>query len=133
MAKIEFKGIQEYADKLAKLGASAEGLCKYAVYDAAGMVADAIKENTPSKTGDLKDSIALTHFRNDGGFIYTKVVFDGYDRKGVPNALKANVIESGSSTHPKKPFIRPAVNRVKKAAEFSIETALNRKLEELMK
>lgn len=133
MAKIEFKGIDDYSKQLAQLGANAEGVCKYAVYEAAGIVADAIKENTPEDTGNLKNSIALTHFRNENGFIYTKVIFDGYDRKGTPNALKANAIESGTSRLPKKPFIRPAVNRVKKAAEFSIETALNRKLEEYMK
>lgn len=133
MAKIEFKGIEEYSKKLAQLGAAAEGVCKYAVYDAAGMVIEAIKDNTPEDTGDMKNSLKLSNFRNDNGYIYTKVFFDGYDRKGVPNALKANAIESGTSRMPKHPFVRPAVNRVKKAAEFSIETALNKKLEELMK
>lgn len=133
MAKIEFEGIKEYEDKLYELGAKAQGICKYAIYEAAGMVADAIRENTPANTGDLENSIALTHFRNDNGFIYTKVVFDGYDRKGVPNQLKANVLESGRSNKHKHPFIRPALNRVKSAAQFSIETALNRKLEEIMK
>lgn len=132
MAKIEFKGMDEYAKKLAQLGAGAEGVCKYAVYDAAGIVIDAIKENTPVDTGDLRNSIKLTHFKNDNGYIYTKVIFDGYDRKGTPNALKANAIESGTSRMQKHPFIRPAVNRSKKAAEFSIEVALNRKLDEIM-
>jgi len=46
----------------------------------------------------------------------TKIGFDGYDRKGVPNALKARAMESGTSTQPKRPFVRPAVNRVKKKA-----------------
>ena len=133
MATIKFGGIEQYQKQLAQLGAGAEGICKYAVYEAAGIVADAIKANTPEDTGDLKNSLALTHFKNDNGFIYTKVIFDGYDRKGVPNALKANAIESGTSRMPKRPFIRPAVNSVKKAAEFAIEMNLNKKLEEIMK
>lgn len=132
MAKIEFGGIEEYEKKLAALGAAAEGVCKYAVYDAAGMVVEAIKDNTPVDTGDLRDSAALTHFANDNGFVYTKVVFDGYDSKGVPNQIKARVLESGSSTRTKRPFIRPAINRVKRAAELSIETALNKKIDEIM-
>lgn len=133
MAKIEFKGIDEYAEKLAKLGARAEGVCKYAVYEAAGMIADAIRASTPEDTGDLRDSLALTPFRNENGFIYTKISFEGYDRGGTPNAIKAAVLESGSSTRKKHPFIRPAVNRVKKAVEFSIETRLNEKIDEIMK
>ena len=132
MAKIDFRGIDEYAKQLAALGADAEGICKYAVYDAAGMVIEAIKANTPTDTGDLRQSAALTPFKNDKGFIYTQVVFDGYDSKGAPNALKANALESGTSTRAKQPFIRPAVNRVKSAAEFSIDMALNKKINEIM-
>lgn len=132
MAKIEFQGFEEYRARLFDLGANIEGICKYASYDAADIVINAIKENTPVDTGDLRDSAKLYNFKNDNGYVHTGVYFDGYDRKGVPNPIKARVLESGSSTRPKHPFIRPAVNRVKKAAEFSIEAALNRKLDEIM-
>ena len=133
MAKIEFDGFEEYRKQLLKLGTSIEGVIKYAVYDAAGMVADAIKANTPVETGALQNSIGLTGFRNEDGYVYTKVVFDGYDGRGVPNALKARVLESGSSKRKKHPFIRPALNRVKSAAEYSIEMKLDEKMKELMK
>lgn len=133
MAKIEFDGFEEYRKQLLKLGTSIEGVIKYAVYDAAGMVADAIKANTPVESGALQNSIGLTGFRNEDGYIYTKVVFDGYDGRGVPNALKARVLESGSSKRKKHPFIRPALNRVKSAAEYSIEMKLDEKMKDLMK
>lgn len=143
MATIEFKGADEYIKKLTEMGARIQGTIKYASYEAAGIVADAIKAAVPQPpkdgtTGDLRDSIALTKYRTENGFTYTKVVFDGYDRKGVPNALKANALESGRSdgngnTVGKHAFIRKAVKSVEKAAEFSIETALNKRLEELMK
>lgn len=133
MAKIEFDGFEEYRKQLLKLGTSIEGVIKYAVYDAAGMVADAIKANTPVETGALQNSIGLTGFRNEDGYVYTKVVFDGYDGRGVPNALKARVLESGSSKRKKHPFIRPALNRVKSAAEYSMEMKLDEKMKELMK
>ena len=132
MATIEFKGIDEYADKLARLGGASKGICKFACYDAAGMVCDAIKANAPQDSGDLKDCISLARFSDDDGFIYTEVIFPGYDRRDVPNPLKAHVLEHGSSTRKKHPFIRPAVNRVKKAAEFSIDNKLNEKINEIM-
>ena len=135
MAKIEFEGIDEYAKQLDALGAAAEKACKYAAYNAAGMVIDAIKSNCPADTGDLRESMILTEFRNDDGFVYTKVDFAGYDEKGVPNRLKARVLESGRSDRPgyKHPFIRPAVNRVKGAAQIEIERSLDYFIKNIMK
>ena len=134
MAKIDFgNGLETYMAQLRAIGANIEGVCKYASYDAAGMVADAIRAAAPEDTGDLKASLTLTPFRNDDGYVYTAVEFTGYDRKGVPNSLKARAYESGTSKQPKKPFIRPAVNSVKLAAELSIEINLNKKLAEYMK
>jgi len=133
MAKIEFPGFDEYAKQLKALGKDIEGICKYAVYDAAGMVADAVKANTPVDSGDLQNSIGLSRFRNDDGYINTKLVFEGYDSKGVPNALKARALESGTSKRPKHPFIRPAVNQVKNAAINTIRVQLDKKLYEITK
>lgn len=135
MAKLEAKGIDEYIAKLRKLGDNIEGSCKRAVYPAAGMVIDAIKANTPSDgaANGLRDSMALVTFQNDAGYVYTKVVFDGYDERGHPNPVKARVLESGSSTRQKHPFIRPAVNRVKKQAEAMIAAEFEKICEEKMK
>jgi HK97 gp10 family phage protein len=83
--------------------------------------------------GDLKNSTYLKTFVNKNGYVYTQVGWDGYDRNGVPNALKANALESGTSKMPKRPFVRPAVNKVKRAAEFAIEQALDQKINEIMK
>lgn len=132
MAKIEFQGLDEYISKLAKLGADVEGMCKRAVYPAAGIVIEAIKQNTPVNTGGLRDSAALVTFKNENGYIYTQVVFDGYDENGHPNPVKARVLESGSSTRQKHPFIRPAVNRVKLAAEAMIAAEFEKICDEKM-
>ena len=133
MAKIKMEGLEEYAEKINQLGLRAEGVCKYAVYPGAAIVIDAVKANTPVDTGDLRSSTILKVFKNKNGFIYTQIGWDGYDRNGTPNALKANVLESGTSKRQKQPFIRQAVNRVKKAAEFAIATALDEKINEIMK
>lgn len=141
MATIEFKGYDEYAKKITKLGRAGAGIIRYSVYDAAGMVIEAIKANTPlSKDkhgqtigGDLRDSAILTNFVNDKGYIYTSVQFVGYDRYGQPNAIAARVLESGSSTRNKHPFIGPAVRKVRAAAEAKIGANLNKKINEIMK
>lgn len=132
MAKITIKGMDEYAKKLAALGSRAEGVCKYAVYEGAAVVADEIRSRIPVDSGDLKSSMALTVMRNDNGYVYTQVTFPGYDRRGVPNAVKAAVLESGSSTRQKHPFIRPAVNSCKAKAVLAMSEALEKKINEIM-
>ena len=132
MAKIKFEGLDEYMAKLRDLGADIDGVIKQAVYPAAGMVIEELKRSTPVSEGDLRDSEILVTFKNDDGYVYTQVVFNGYDREGVPNALKANVLEHGRSKQPKRPFIRPAINRVKGAATIEIERQLNRIIQEQM-
>ena len=129
MAKIEMAGLDDYRAKLMSLGANIEGVCKEAVYPAAGMVIEAIKENTPvdspEDANNLRNSAALKNFENDDGYIYTAVYFSGYDENGTPNPVKARVLESGSSTRRKHPFIRPAVNSIRQAALIEIEKNFN--------
>ena len=136
MATIKFEGINEYAAKLSTLSKAYAGICRYACYDAAGIVCDAIKANCPVSddkrtSGDLKNSIGLAKFKNKDGFIYTQVVFDGYDRKGTPMPLVARALESGRSGGAKHQFVRPAVNSVKDAAMAAIEKNLDQKLKQI--
>ena len=132
MAKIQMEGLDEYIAKLTALGTGVEGAIKRAVYPAAGMVIEAIKDSTPVDTGGLRDSAALRTYRNENGFVYTQVTFDGYDENGHPNPVKARVLESGSSTRKKQPFIRPAVNRVKAKAEAMIAAEFEKIIDEKM-
>lgn len=135
MATIAFKGIAEYQKKLEELGKrDADKAIRYAIYPAAGMVRDEIKRAAPVDTGDLENSVALTKMTEEDGFIYTKVVFAGYDSKGVPNQLKARALESGRSSPGgkvgKRPFVRKAVNRARKKAEGLMQAALDHYLYE---
>lgn len=133
MARIEFKGLENYREKLAELESEIEDICKAAIYPAAGMVLEAIRDNTPVDTGDLRDSLRLSKFKNKDGYIHVAVYSDGYDRKGVPNPLKARALESGTSTLKKRPFIRPAVNRVKEEANRMIGEGVNAEVEQRLK
>lgn len=132
MAKMTFDGLYKYEQQLAELGQSVDRMAKYAIYPAAGEVIDALKAATPVDTGDLRDSEVLTRFETTEGAVYTAIAFTGYDRKGVPNVIKARVIESGSSTHPKRPFIRPTVNRMRQQVIDKIASGVDEYINNLM-
>lgn len=164
MATIKFTGIDEYAEKLRRLGAAGVGICKAAVYDGAGVVADAVRRSiealptispgdaivawkaetpadalTEDQKAGLLDGLHLKHMQNEDGFIYTEVGFSGYNavetRKypdGQPNALIARSVESGSSARKKTPFIRPAANAVRGAAETAMEIKVNEMINKIM-
>ena len=122
MAKMAVKGLDEYIDKLSKLGSKMPEVAKRAVKAGVNPLADEVRkqleknlQGSKYSTGDLLDSLGTTPVGVDKNGVYNaKVGFSGYDRKGVPNALKARAMESGTSRQPKKPFVRPAVNRAKK-------------------
>lgn len=104
MAKISFKGLEEYSAKISRLGKRAIPISKMAVYDGAGLLADEMKEALKSlpiqegKNGlppyakpgeklkgiskkqrqDLIDSMGLTKIEERDGWIQTKLGWDGY-------------------------------------------------------
>lgn len=161
MAKIEFKGIDEYAKQLAKLGQHSKGIIKAAVFEGADEVADAVRRSTSgvptvsdldaiidwrkSSAADgltaaqkqgLLDGLGLTDMRDEGGYIFTKLGFTGYNDvkthafpNGQPNSLIARSLESGSSARKKHPFVRPAVNSSKARAE----QRMGNKIDEMLK
>ena len=69
---------------------------------------------------------------NGEGNTNTKVGFAGYGTfptkkypKGVPNALLARSVESGSSVRKKAPFVRKAVNKSRDKAISEMEKKIN--------
>lgn len=131
MATFKFEGCDEYVEKLSKLYNRSANTLKGAVYEGAAIVADAVRAaiEQHSDTGDLASSMALVPMRNDGGFINTKINFDGYDRKGVPNAVKAAALESGTSRG--QPKLR-VISRAAKGAKERAEAAMAAKVDELI-
>lgn len=141
MARMTFKAGDEYALKLSRLGKATDEVAKKAIYKGAGVVTDAVRKNlrrvlSESKysTGDLEESLGITPIDQDkDGNYNAKVGFDGYDQKGVPNQLKARVIESGSSKVQKRPFVRPALKESKKEAVRAMEKAVDEETKRIMK
>lgn len=118
--------------QLRKLDGKTDEICKRAVYVGAGVMADQIRANlkknlaaSKETTGDLLDSLGITPPKLDReGNWNAKVGFDGYDKKGVPNQLKARAMESGTSKQKKKPFVRPAISQAREKAKKAMEESV---------
>lgn len=125
------------SDLSAKLGALAEKsytILKRSLYPGAGALADEIKKNLSGhkRTGYLADSVTIVRMDQRGSKVTTAVVFAGYDKNGVPNAIKAAALESGTSRQKKSPFIRPAVNAVKARSNALMQQELDKIITEEM-
>ena len=89
---------------------------------------------------DLADSFGLTPIgRDKNGLLHTKAGFDGYGSRptkqyphGVPNQLLARAVESGSSAREKTPFVRPAVDKTKKAAVEAMQAEIDKETKKLI-
>lgn len=149
MAKITFRGLDEYVAALEKLSGDAESMIARSIYPGAAIIANEIKsrlsalntrvpgkyyENgekapgpTPQEKADLISAFGLAPMRTDGFYTNTKAGFDGYSahrtdsyQNGVPIPLIARSCESGTSWMKKQPFMRQAVNSARKKAELAI-------------
>lgn len=138
MARMTFKAGEDYMQRLSRLSAGSGEIAKKAIYEAAGIVTDAIRENLGSvlsgtSSGDLSDSLGITPILQDEkGDWNAKIGFDGYDSKGIPNQLKARVLESGSSHVQKRPFVRPAVQRTRNQATKMMNRIIEEEIQKKM-
>ena len=140
MARITFKGMEEYEKKLSLFSRDTEQICGAAIYEGASIVADEIKasiRSLPRKTGvtqkGLEEGFGISKLREDNGFYNVKLGFAGYNANGEPNVMMARIMESGTSKVPKHPFVRPAVNRAKAAAQDKMAAVLDEEIEKRMK
>lgn len=107
----------------------ADGMAKRAIYEGAKITADAIKKELQTnhkRTGALAESVGIPQMQQDKkGNWNTKIGFDGKDSRGVANMIKARALESGTSKQPATPFVRPALNRVRKQVQKVMTDSIN--------
>lgn len=163
MAKFTWKGMEEYERKLSQLQWASAKVAKAAVYAGAGLVAREIaagirglktttkkqaiinyRKGVPSYLTDeqkagLEESLGIAKFRNDAGYINTKIGFDGYNSvqteawpQGQPNAMIARSCDHGSTAMIGQPFMSRAVARAKKQAEAVMEQVLDEEIKKIM-
>lgn len=148
MARLRFKGLDEYVAQLERISMSAGEDIERAVYAGAGVVADEIKKGLkslrtsedgldPLEKEGLIEGFGLAKIRKDGGYVNTKAGFAGLSRKqtkrnpaGIPNATIARQIESGTSWIPKQPVIRSAVRASKDKAERAMAEAIEKAIKQ---
>ena len=138
MAKFIAKAAEEYVIRLSRLAAADQReIAGKAIYKAADIVADEVRARLngvikgPS-TGALAASLGIAKMQEDADGYNVKIGFDGYDAKGVPNLLKARVMESGSSKQKKRPFMRPAVNATRGAAVEKMGEIIDEEIARIM-
>lgn len=112
-----------------------------AVPDEVGAIAYAEKSPAPlteSAKEGLLDSLGISSMQDDNGYYNVKIGFDGYNGlktkkfpQGQPNVMIARSLESGSSIAPKRPFVRPAVNAVKKQAEAKMAEIIDQEIKKI--
>ena len=146
---------------LSRLEDATDDMIGRAVYAGAGIVADAVKQGiqslpvvtgygtdtnplpggvTAAQKAGLLDGFGISKLQDDSGYHNVKLGFDGYNRtrtemypQGQPNQLVARGVESGTSWKQKKPFIRPATTRSRKAAETEMKRVLDEEIEKIAK
>lgn len=149
MAKLKFEGLDAYTEQLRKMSDKSTGMIKRAVWEGARVIADAtaaeiaalpvVKDHmyppqklpihgvTAAQKRGLLNGLGLAGMKNESGYINTKLGFDGYNAtktkaypNGQPNALIARVVNSGSSSRAKIPFVNKAVKSAKERAEAAM-------------
>lgn len=156
MAKMKFKGLEEYERILHKIYAFTPEMIKQTVKAGGDVMADAMRssiegipvDNRRVKEGEtlsgistlqkagLLESFGVAPVRNDDGYVNVKLGFDGYNGlhtakypKGQPNAMIARAVNSGTSFRQKYPFVDRTVREYKKKTE----DAMIKKFDEAMK
>ena len=159
--KLEYKGVDELAEKIRNMSNKSTGIIKRAVYEGARVLIEEVKAQisalpevedrrvpagklpltgvTSAQKRGLLEGVGTAHMQNNNGFINTKVGFEGYNStrtkkypNGQPNALIARSVNSGSSAHTKIPFMGRAATAARAKAEAAMAARLDEDTKKLM-
>ena len=148
MAKIQFKGINEYARAMQRVYVRSNDIIGQAIYEGAAVIADGVKDElrklpvdesygSPEKKAD---GFGISSMRDDKGYLNVKLGFDGYGRtktkkypKGVPNQLIARSVNTGTSFRKRNPFMDRAVRAKRKLAEKKMMETMDEGMKKEMK
>lgn len=161
MAKLKFNA-GDLDKRMEKLRiAVSRYIGKKALYGGADIFADILKEETENIPDEvfrhldkeekfksvaekdkqhLVDAMGISEFYENGHIIEASVGFDGYQGiptakypKGVPNALLARSINSGSSVRQRYPFIDDAVKKAAPKVEERMREITENEIDKIMK
>ena len=161
LAIVQFKKGDEYIARIEKMAReSREKILGPAIYDAANVVTDAVREKLSTVPTDerwvpygtvkagprkvelvaLENSLGIAKLQDNNGFLNVKVGFDGYNGlqtktwpQGQPNSMVARAIQSGTSWMSKQPFMRKAEQASKAPCEAVMSEVVDREIAKIMK
>lgn len=144
MAVCEFMLEDDFAIKLSRLETDMQAVAEEAIAAGLGIVADEVKKNlkmvlSDEAPGGLADAMGITPIERDINGWNGKVGFDGYDKSqtskkhpdGIAYQLKARVLESGTSTRRKKPFLRKSMNSSKLRVQEEMKKVIEKRTKEI--
>lgn len=162
--KIKIKGgVDEMLSDVTALTSDTRHVISKAVYDGAGLVADAYREAaqgiptvrliyvhestgwqkygiTPEQKEGILKGIGVAHFRYDTGEVQTKVGVDGYNSvvtprwpKGQPNVMIARALTNGNSFLRAYDFVGKAKRNVEVKAEAKMKETLKAEIDKRIK
>lgn len=147
MPRIELKGLDDLAFMLNRLTDKSETAIKRAIYDGAGVMADAVRSNIggirsggPSdwerrrreaQKAGLQEGLTTYKIENKGAVIEGGVGFDGYNSLEQANQMVARVFNSGTSFSSKQPFFERAVRSSRGAARQAVIAGIEKEISKL--
>lgn len=147
MPRIELKGLDDLAFMLNRLTDGSETAIKRAVYDGAGIMADAVRTNIGSirsggpsdwerrrreaQKAGLQEGLTTYKIENKGAVIEGGVGFDGYNSLEQANQMVARVFNSGTSFSSKQPFFERAVRSSRGAARQAVIAGIEKEISKL--
>ena len=155
---MKVEGLDELSRKLAQLGDKAEEVASRALYDGAGVMADAYAQAvnsiqtepfryafgdrkrppSPEEKAALKGKTGVAKFDINGTEVNTAVGVNGAGYVNIGGKQKAvrkiaNAINSGTSFMVKQPVFRRAVTQAKGAASAAIVAKADQLFDEIIK
>lgn len=147
MPRIELKGLDDLAFVLNRLTDKSETAIKRAIYDGAGIMADAVRANIGSirsggpsdwerrrreaQKAGLQEGLTTYEIENKGAVIEGGVGFDGYNSLEQANQMVARVFNSGTSFSSKQPFFDRAVRSSRYAARQAVIAGIENEISKL--
>lgn len=142
MARAKFIDNPDFELMISDLAKKSPEIVEKSLRAGAGVIADEMRKRlvhvlSPDALGDLLNSFGFTPVKHRAdGTADIHIGFDDYDRKGVPNQLKARVLESGAKyksgkVRKARPFARPAIKASRERAIKAMQDTVDREIKKI--
>lgn len=149
MAKMTIEGLDDFIRNLERAQKNPEEIVKKALYEGAGVVADAVRsgvaaipvsENkkkpkhgvTRAEKAGLLNGIGISKMRMENAAVSVVIGFNGVNEEGRRNTTVMRRLESGTSTQAKYPVVRPATKRSKASAQEAMQKVFVEEMKNLV-